>query len=86
MASYIEQIQRDFAYEAGSKAQLRDIEYFQKEIEKSEPIYNDLHGTAKLESMREMFKNPELRSAFCVTDDTKSALDIFHLKKSPQNV
>ena len=33
MASYVEQIQRDFAYEAGSKAQLRDIEYFQKEIE-----------------------------------------------------
>ena len=60
-----------------------DIEYFQKEIEKSEPIYNDLHGTAKLESMREMFKNPELRSAFCVTDDTKSALDIFHLEEEP---
>ena len=83
MASYVEQIQRDFAYEAGSKAQLRDIEYFQKEIEKSEPIYNDLHGTAKLESMREMFKNPGLRSAFCVTDDTKSALDIFHLEAEP---
>ena len=83
MASYVEQIQRDFAYEAGSKAQLRDIEYFQKEIEKSEPIYNDLHGTAKLESMREMFKNPDLRSAFCVTDDTKSALDIFHLEAEP---
>ena len=33
--------------------------------------------------MREMFKNPELRSAFCVTDDTKSALDIFHLEAEP---
>ena len=83
MASYIEQIERDFAYEAGSRAQQRDSEYFQKEIEKSEPIYNDLHGTAKLESMRERFKNPELRSAFCVTDDTTSALDIFHLEAEP---
>ena len=40
MASYIEQIQKDLAYEAGSKAQLRDAEFFQKEIESSEPIYN----------------------------------------------
>ena len=57
--------------------------FFEAEIDKGEPVYNDLHGTAKLESMREMFKNPELRSAFCVTDDTKSALDIFHLEEEP---
>ena len=37
MASYIEQLEKDLAYEAGSKAQARDIEYFQKEIAKSEP-------------------------------------------------
>ena len=81
MASYIEQLERDFAYEAGSRAQQRDAQFFEAEIDKGEPIYNDLHGTAKLESMREMFKNPGLRSAFCVTDDTTSALDIFHLEE-----
>ena len=70
MASYIDQLQKDLAYEAGSKAQLRDIEYFQKEIEKGEPIYNGIHGRDKLEAAREMFKNPELRTAFNASDDT----------------
>ena len=83
MTSYIEQLEKDLAYEAGSKAQKRDIEYFQKEIEKSEPIYSGIHGRDKLEAAREMFKNPELRSAFNASDDTKSALDIFHLEEEP---
>ena len=30
-----------------------------------------------------MFKNPELRTAFNASDDTKSALDIFHLEAEP---
>jgi NRPS condensation-like uncharacterized protein len=83
MASYIEQLQKDLAYEEGSKAQLRDIEFFQKEIEKGEPIYNGLKGTGKLETAREMFKNHDLRTAFNASDDTKSALDIFHLEEEP---
>ena len=83
MCSYIEQLQKDLAYEAGSKAQQRDIAFFQKEIEKGEPIYNGIHGTDKLEAAREMFKNPELRTAFNASDDTTSALDIFHLEEEP---
>ena len=83
MASYIEQLEKDLAYEAGSKAQARDIEYFQKEIAKSEPIFSGIRGKGQLEAAREMFKNPDLRSAFSATDDTKSALDIFHLEAEP---
>lgn len=83
MTSYIEQLQKDLAYEAGSKAQQRDTEFFQKEIEKGEPIYNGLRGTAKLEAAREMFKNPELRTAFNASNDTASTLDIFHLEEEP---
>ena len=83
MCSYIEQIQRDLAYEAGSRAQQRDTAYFQKEIESSEPIYNGIHGTDKLEAARKMFKNPNLRTAFNASDDTTSALDIFHLEAEP---
>ena len=56
MCSYIEQLQKDLAYEAGSKAQQRDIAFFQKEIEKGEPIYNGIHGTDKLEAARECLK------------------------------
>ena len=83
MASYIEQLEKDLAYEAGSKAQARDIEYFQKEIAKSELIFSGIRGKGQLEAAREMFKNPDLRSAFSATDDTKSALDIFHLEAEP---
>ena len=83
MTSYIEQLQKDLAYEAGSRAQARDAEYFEKEIEKGEPIFSGINGRDKLEAAREMFKNPELRSAFSASDDTKSALDIFHLEEEP---
>ncbi len=83
MTSYLEQLQKDLAYEAGSKAQKRDIEYFQKEIEKGEPIFSGITGRDKLEAAREMFKNPELRTAFSASGDTTSALDIFHLEEEP---
>lgn len=83
MCSYIEQIQKDLAYEAGSRAQIRDREFFEKEIEASEPIYNGLHGTDKLEAARQMFRNPNLRTAFNASDSVASALDIFHLEGEP---
>ena len=40
MRSYIEQVEKDLAYEAGSKAQARDRAYFHKLIEgNSESLY-----------------------------------------------
>lgn len=83
MCSYIEQIQKDLEYEAGSKAQLRDAAFFKKEIESAQPIYNGLRGTGKLDAAREMFKDPDLRAAFNASDDVTSALDIFHLEEEP---
>lgn len=83
MCSYIEQIKKDLAYEAGSKAQLRDREFFEKLIRQSEPIYNGIDGTAKLEKARELMHDNKLRSAFNVSDDVTSALDIFHLEAEP---
>ena len=44
MCSYIEQIQKDLAYEAGSRAQQRDREFFEEKIASSEPIFNGLRG------------------------------------------
>ena len=49
MSSYIEQIKKDLAYEAGSKAQKRDAEFFEKLIAQSEPIFNDVEGPQRLE-------------------------------------
>ena len=83
MCSYIEQIQKDLAYEAGSRAQQRDREFFEEKIASSEPIFNGLRGTDKLEAAREMFRDPDLRTAFSASDSTESALDIFHREGEP---
>ncbi len=83
MRSYIEQIEKDLAYEAGSKAQERDRAYFYKLIEKSEPIYNGINGPKKLEEMREAMNNPNLRAAPTGSDSMAAAIDIFHLEEEP---
>lgn len=84
MASYIEQVQKDLAYEAGSKAKERDAEYFQKLIdEMPEPIYNGIDGTGALEAERERSGDPNARAAVNVSDSVDSALDIFHLEEEP---
>lgn len=83
MASYIEQIQKDLAYEAGGRAQERDREFFYKLIESSEPIFNGIMGPEQLEAERERCGNPNLRAAVNVSDSVDSALDIFHLEEEP---
>lgn len=83
MASYVEQLQKDLAYEAGCKAKDRDAEFFQKIIEESEPIYNGINGPQKLQMERERCNNPELRAAVNASQNVDSALDIFHLEAEP---
>ena len=83
MASYIEQLQKDLAYEAGCKAKTRDEEFFHKLIESSEPIYNGLDGPQKLEEARKKSGNPNLRGAMNVSDSVDATLDIFHLEEEP---
>ncbi len=83
MASYIEQLKKDLAYEAGCKAKDRDEEFFKKLIESSEPIYNGIDGTKKLEEERAKSKNPKARAAKNVSDSVDAELDIFHLEGEP---
>lgn len=83
MASYIEQLEKDLAYEAGSRAQERDREFFRKIIDASEPVYNGIEGSGQLEAERKRCKNPKLRAAVNVSDSVDSALDIFHLEEEP---
>ena len=84
MASYIEQLEKDLAYEAGSKAKERDEAYFQNLIDSmSEPIYNGIDGTRALEEERERSGDPNARAAINVSDSVDSALDIFHLEEEP---
>lgn len=81
MRSYIEQLEKDLEYEAGSKAQKRDREYFHKLIEQSEPIFNGIEGPGPL--LEERKKNSKARAARCISDSVDSALDIFHLEEEP---
>lgn len=81
MRSYIEQLEKDLAYEAGSKAQQRDREFFEKLIAQSEPIYNGIDGPAAL--LEERKTNPNARAALFISRNVDSALDIFHLEEEP---
>lgn len=81
MRSYIEQLEKDLAYEAGSKAQQRDREYFYKLIERGEPIYNGIDGPAALERARKT--NPKARAAQFISANVTAELDIFHLEAEP---
>ena len=84
MASYVEQLQKDLAYEAGSKAKERDEKFFRSLIDNApEPIYNGIRGTQKLEEYRKMTGNPEARAAVNVSDSVDATLDIFHLEEEP---
>ena len=83
MASYLEQVQRDLAYEADSAAKKRDAAYFEKIIETSEPIYNGIDGPGALEAERARMNRPDLRAAINVSNSVDSALDIFHLEAEP---
>lgn len=81
MRSYIEQLEKDLAYEAGSKAQQRDREFFYKLIEASEPIYNGIDGPRALEEERKT--NPNARAAQFISRNVDAELDIFHLEEEP---
>lgn len=83
MKSYIAQLEKDFAYEANSKAQQRDRAYFHKLIEESEPIFTGITGKKRLEQAAEMTGNPNQRSAISSSGDFEAALDIFHLEEEP---
>ena len=83
MSSYLEQLEKDLAYEAGSKKQQKDTEFFHQLIETSEPIFNGLEGPKLLMEQRKRDDNPKVRAAINVSDSVDSALDIFHMEEEP---
>ena len=83
MASYIDQLEKDLAYEAGCKAKDRDTAFFHKLIESSEPIFNGIDGNKLLEEERKKSGNPDARAVINVSDSVDSELDTFHLEGEP---
>lgn len=61
MSSYIRQLEKDLAYEAGSRACEKDRQFFQELIASSEPIFTDIYGPKKLLEERKAARNPKLR-------------------------
>ncbi len=81
MRSYIEQLKKDLEYEANSKAQQKDREYFENIIGQSEPIYNGVDGKRALIAERK--RNKDARAAAFISRHMESALDIYHLEEEP---
>ena len=86
MASYLKQLQKDLEYEAGSKAAIRDREFFEKLISSSEPVFTDIYGRGKLEAERKRTGNPKTRAAINVSDNVDANLASFYLEEEPSKV
>ena len=86
MYSYIKQIEKDLAYEAGSKAQYRDREYFKNLIEESEPIYNDIDGIERLLEERHIRGNDNIRNVTNVSNNVDANITVFSLEEYPSHV
>ncbi len=82
MSSYIEQLQKDLAYEAGSRAPAM-TGVFPTADRGSEPIFNGISGTGRLEAAKRhsRIRNSERRTM--LSDTVDSDLDMFHLEAEP---
>jgi len=83
MSSYIRQLEKDLAYEAGSRACEKDRQFFQELIASSEPIFTDIYGPKKLLEERKAARNPKLRAATNTSDNVEANITNFHLEGEP---
>ena len=83
MSSYIRQLEKDLAYEAGSRACEKDRQFFQELIASSEPIFTDIYGPKKLLEERKAARNPKLRAATNTSDNVEANITNFHLEGDP---
>ena len=85
MTSYIQQIEKDLAYEENSKAKQRDEEFWEKELERDEPMYTDFTGEGRLITQRRETGNPDLRSAIITSNTLDAAITVYSLEKEPSD-
>ncbi len=83
MQSYIEALEKDLAYEAGSPAQKKDAEYWKNEIEQSEPMYTDFNGMGRIITQRRENNNPNQRYAKVTSISPEASISVFQLEKEP---
>ncbi|MCM1523129.1 MAG: condensation domain-containing protein [Ruminococcus sp.] len=81
--SYLEQVEKDLEYEAGSKTKERDREFWEEELNRSEPMYTDFTGMGRLLTQRRESGDPELRSAVITSNSLAAAISVYHLEEEP---
>lgn len=85
MSSYITQLEKDLEYEMESRAKKRDTAFFEEMIASSEPIFNSIFGSGRLEEERIKEKNPKQRAVRNVTDNVDANIITFELEEEPSN-
>lgn len=83
MSSYIAQLEKDLAYEAGCRSKQRDTEFFEKMISSSEPVFNGVFGPKKLLEEQENKKDSSLRAVTAVSDNVDANIVTFELEEDP---
>lgn len=83
MASYIQQLEKDLAYEAGSKKKEKDVKFFEQLIGESEPIFNGISGKGQLEEERKKRQDKKVRAVTNVSDNVDANIDVFQLEAEP---
>lgn len=79
MMSYINQLEKDLAYEDNSEAKKKDEKFWMDEIAKSEPMYTDFAGQGRLLTQRRENGNPNQRWARVVSQSPQASISVFHL-------
>ena len=85
MSSYIEQLKKDLEYEAGSKAMLKDKQFFEELISSSEPIFNSIDGVERLQQERIEKGDETLRAATVTSDNVDANIKVFSLEADPSS-
>lgn len=80
MASYIAQLEKDLAYEAGTPASKKDRAFFEQLIGASEPIFTDIYGNGRLLAARKESGKPQKRAVDYSSDQVDANLFSFHLE------
>lgn len=85
MKSYIAAIEKDLAYEADSEPYKKDKEFWEKEMDSSEPMYTDFTGMGRLLTQRRESGNPYQRSAVITSSSLQAAISVYHLEAEPSD-
>lgn len=81
--SFFKQVEKDLQYENDSEAKKRDLEFWQAELERDEPMYTDFNGMGRIITQRRESGNPDLRSAVITSYNPEAAISVYHLEKDP---